>query len=88
MRETASEFFDFSDCDDDGEVSSENLWKALSNINTRGVDVTTTMTNDFVLKSDMNGDANLSFIEFDQGVMVGYWERMVTDEGMNPTFDQ
>lgn len=82
----------FSDCDNDGKLSSEEMWKALKylkrgsakynmyNCLKAGVEARTGAVNDFILKCQNSLNGTVTKREFAVCVTVGYWNRQ-TEQG-------
>lgn len=86
--------FAFLDCDQDGLVSSENMWIGLQNLKRNNVNAynmytcqmpsalnkgfRTTSPNDFVLKNTKQADGFVNQNEFRSGILLGYWNRQVS----------
>lgn len=85
--------FTFFDCDNDGYISSENLWEGCKYLKRKDPEqynfyrcevpkvfnkhYRTHAPNDFVLKNYDIADGFLSREEFRKGILLGYWERQV-----------
>jgi EF hand len=78
--------FLYLDCDNDGFLSAEEIWKNLPNLNRKtetfnmfafGVDtsIRTAAINDFILKHTNSKDGYISRREFKIGILLGYWDR-------------
>jgi len=79
--------FKFIDCDGDGLISSEDIWRAFQHLLvTPEIDLKPASTNDVVLKSDKAGNAKLNLAEFNRAIYIGYWQRMLEMKGVGPTF--
>jgi len=87
--------FSFIDCDNDGFISSENLWEGLKLLkrNNKGRydmykcvfpngDLRTASPNDVVLKSMKVADGFLNRVEFRQAILLGYWNRQTDKNGV------
>jgi Ca2+-binding EF-hand superfamily protein len=89
--------FRFMDCDQDGYISSENMWNVLSLLKRPNVaqynmyncimpsvlnkGYRTISDNDFILKNSRKFDGFVDITEFRAGVLLGYWDRQ-TDINM------
>jgi Ca2+-binding EF-hand superfamily protein len=83
--------FRFMDCDQDGYISSENMWNVLSLLKRPNVaqynmyncimpsvlnkGYRTISDNDFILKNSRKFDGFVDITEFRAGVLLGYWDR-------------
>lgn len=82
----------FSDCDNDGKLSAEEMWKAFKylkrgsdnyniyNCLKAGVEARTGAVNDFILKCQNSLNGTVTKREFAICIIVGYWNRQ-TDQG-------
>jgi hypothetical protein len=75
VKKELRKFFDYLDCNKDHFVSSEDIYKGLLNMKTAHP-ITTTMTNDFVLKTMEIVTATLDDKDFIHGMLVGMFERI------------
>lgn len=83
-KKVIKEFFDYLDCNKDGNISSENLYWGMSNM--KGLpypETTTTMVNDFVLNTMDHESGALDMIDFNFGLMVGMYERVISKNGLS-----
>jgi len=64
---------------DESGISSFQLWRSLKEIPTNGVKILPTYTNDFVLKSATDTDMLITKKEFNRGIYLGYWGKLVGD---------
>jgi Ca2+-binding EF-hand superfamily protein len=86
--------FMYLDCDNDGFINAENMWAGLKNINrqSKNFDIyaclfpvelnksyRTNSVNDFILKHTHVADGFLNSQEFRTGLLLGYWERQVSE---------
>ena len=76
------DFFDYLDCDKDGLISSEDIFRAFKNLKT-DFPVKSSMINDFVLKTMDSKTASLDNRDFLYGVLVGMFERVVSNNEIN-----
>ncbi len=83
--------FAFLDCDQDGYISSENMWNTLSLLKRKdptkysmyncvmpsvlNKGYRTISCNDFILKNYNKADGYLDINEFRAGILLGYWDR-------------
>jgi Ca2+-binding EF-hand superfamily protein len=83
--------FAYLDCDQDGYVSSENMWIGLVNFKRKDPKLfsmytcqmptelnkgyRTTSCNDFILKNYKKADGFVDKDEFRAGILLGYWDR-------------
>jgi len=86
--------FDYVDCDSDGLVSSEDLWKNIGflrretkkwnflALGKNGADIRTAVTNDFILKNQNSIKGLVNKSEFRLGVLLGFWDRQTDDEAI------
>ena len=85
-RKKIKEFFDYADCSGKSLINSENLFKAviflkkIENLETT-IPVTTSMVNDFFLKSMEINSATIDLKEFTYSILTGYMERLFNPEG-------
>lgn len=79
-RKLLKEFFEYADCADKGQINSEMLFKATKNLQSP-FPVTTSMTNDFILKTMEISSATIDLREFSYGMMSGYMERLFAPDG-------
>lgn len=83
-KKVIKEFFDYLDCNKDGNVSGENLYNGMKNM--KGLpypETTTTMVNEFMLNSMEHEAATLDLVDFNFGLMVGMYERVISKNGMS-----
>jgi len=86
--------FYYIDCNSDNWISSEEIWKQLQNIK-NGDDFNyykciikdkyyrTSAVNDFILKANKNqSKGQLNVEQFREGVLLAYWMRQVSDDGI------
>ncbi len=81
IRKELHEFFDFIDCNSNGSISSEELYRALNKLEAKKA-ADSRETNDFVLKADPRKKGFLKRVDFLQAVLKGLWEQLVTDDGV------
>jgi hypothetical protein len=78
------EFFDYVDCNKDGNISAENLYWGMTNMKDLPYPkTTTTMVNDFVLNTMEHKTAALDIIDFSFGLLVGMYERVISKDGLS-----
>jgi len=86
-RKKLGEMFRFFDCDDDGMISSEDIYNGMKHFKyLTENELSPACTNDVVLKSDANSNAKLTLPEWQRAVYVGYWQRMTDMKGINKTY--
>jgi len=85
--------FTYLDCTQSGFVSADQLWAGLPNLR-RGTNqfnifgyhnsdnIRTNAVNDFILKNEKAKDAVVSREEFITGILLGIWDRQVSDHGI------
>jgi len=82
--------FTFIDCDNNGLISSEDLWASLPNLRrptklwnfftlANEATVKSAVTNDFILKNMEIVNGNLTKEEFRRGILLGFWDRQTDD---------
>lgn len=83
--------YQYVDCDNDGKLSSEEMWIGLSKLNREekgydmykcvqdGVPIRTSAVNDFIIKTHRAFPGCITKREFIIGILVGYWDRQVTE---------
>jgi len=76
-------FFDYVDCNHDGFVSAENIWHGMNNLKNLPYKTTTTMINDFILHAMEYESAGIDRRDFTYGLLVGMFERVITDDAMS-----
>lgn len=81
LRKDLGLFFEMADCNEDGQIGSEELYKALSKL--KGKKPLPVNTNDFVLKADPKRKGFIKKDSFIKGVMKGLYEQFVTESGVN-----
>jgi hypothetical protein len=90
--------FRFMDCDQDGFISSENMWNVLSLLKRPNIaqynmyncimpsvlnkGYRTISDNDFVLKNSHKYDGFVDITEFRAGVLLGYWDRQTDNNAI------
>lgn len=78
--------FQYMDCDDDGMIGSEDLWRNLPNLNRstskynifalgKNEGLRTDAINDFILKNNVISRGALNKVEFRNGILFGIWDR-------------
>ena len=78
--------FQYMDCDDDGMIGSEDLWRNLPNLNRstskynifalgKNEGLRTDAINDFILKNNGISRGALNKVEFRNGILFGIWDR-------------
>jgi hypothetical protein len=96
FQETAKKMdsiFIFLDCNNDGFLSSEDLWNALPKLNrgeakwnifgiNNNENIRTSAINDFVLKNGVAKEGSVTKEEFRTGLLLGYWDRQTRDSGV------
>jgi len=81
--------FLYLDCDNDGFINAEDMWKNLQNMNRKtetfnlfafgnNENIRTAALNDFILKHTASKDGYISRREFRVGILLGYWDRQTT----------
>jgi len=85
--------FTYLDCGETGFISADTMWKSLpdlrrptSQFNIFGYNnsenIRTNAINDFVLKNEKAKDASVSKEEFISGILLGVWDRQVTENAI------
>lgn len=82
-KEQIDAFFDYCDCNGDGFVSAENMFHGMANLKDIPYKTTTTMINDFVLHAMEHTSAGMDRRDFTYGLLVGMFERIITDDHMS-----
>lgn len=83
-KKIIKEFFDYIDCNHDGNISAENLYWAMSNMKDLPYKkTTTTMTNDFFLNTMEHSAAALDEVDFMFGMLLGMYERVLSKDGIS-----
>jgi len=84
--------FSFADCNDEGKVTSEQLWKTFEKLKCKkkydiftcalkGSDQSyrTSSVNDLIIKNSKEIEGYLNKNEFIKGILLGYWDRQTTN---------
>ncbi len=85
--------FAYIDCDNDGLLSSEDLYTNLPNLRrdtnkwnffslANKAPIRTAVTNDFILKNNFTVLGKLNKNEFRLGILLGFWDRQTDDYGI------
>jgi len=78
------QFFKYLDCNKDGFVSAENIYNGMTNMKGLPYPTTTTsMVNDFVLNTMEHHSALLDIFDFNYGLLIGMYERIIDDDAMS-----
>jgi len=83
-KKVIKEFFDYLDCNHDENISAENIYWGMSNM--KGLPypkTTTTMVNEFVLNIMEFKTTAINLIDFNYGLLVGMYERVISKDGMS-----
>jgi Ca2+-binding EF-hand superfamily protein len=94
LKDFLDPIFTFADCDKDGYVTTENLWKALKYLDRKtdegkynmykclinGQPLRTNSVNDFMLKCRGMKTGRVSRSEFVIGMLLGFWNRQTSDD--------
>jgi len=86
IGKTLDAIFLYLDCNNDGFLSAEELWKNLPKVKRdtgkwnifafgNNESIRTSSINDFILKNTKQKDGKLSKREFRIGILLGYWDR-------------
>lgn len=78
------DFFEYMDCDKDGYITSENIFKSFKILKTE-YPMLSTMVNDFVLKTMELKTATLDVKDFSFGTLLGMFERVVSLHNFDET---
>jgi hypothetical protein len=89
VGKTLDAIFLYLDCDNDGLLSSEEIWGNLPNINRKtqklnmfafGNDqsIRTAAVNDFILKNSNTKEGFITRTEFRVGLLLGFWDRQTS----------
>lgn len=83
--------FSFADCNDEGKVTSEQLWKTFEKLKCKsrfdifsctlkGSDQSyrTSSVNDLIIKNSKEFEGYLNKNEFIKGILLGFWDRQTT----------
>jgi len=76
-------FFDYLDCNHDGFISAENIHNGMASLKNLPYKTTTTMINDFVLKTMEHVSSGLDRRDFTYGLLVGMFERVIYDNNLS-----
>jgi len=83
-KKVIKEFFDYLDCNHDGNVSPENIYWGMTNMKDLPYPkTTTTMVNDFCLNTMEHTSAALDILDFNYGLLVGMYERVISKTGLS-----
>jgi Ca2+-binding EF-hand superfamily protein len=97
ITSTYEPIFEFLDCDGDGLISAENMWKNFKDIkrSSNNCDIyacqmpsllnkgyRTTACNDLILRNYEKVRGLLNHNEFYSGILLGFWDRQVDNSGV------
>jgi len=77
-------WFNYLDCDEDGLINAENIYYGMKNM--KGFNhekTTTTMVNSFVINTMEHSSAALDVIDFNFGLLVGMYERVISEKAIS-----
>lgn len=100
INEKIDPIFYYLDCNADGLIGSENIWHGLRFLNkdpvqaakfnmfkckVNGLEYRTNSAGDFVLKNRHKYNGQLTKEDFQRGIILGYWDRQVSDNDIIAT---